>query len=199
LKKEWVERAKIKSKWKAQKRRENITTLRSGNPSLQEGAHSSDDGNEGGRGSPSRLASESSNRDSPEKTHSDSGSQDNADDTENDVMPTPPSLSPPRQRRNRNNKKDLVSQDKINSGDVGKSNDNASLRDLFRKAYSKSSLHTYKSDPLKKGRNAYAQAQSRGRDSLRGAAPGGSGRGQGQPNMKLRMNALLEKIKQDYT
>ena len=65
-----------------------------------------------------------------------------------------------------------------------------SLRDLFRKAYSKESLHTYKSDPLKKRKGGRQQGTGR-----RGnAAPS-----RGQPNMKLRMNAMLEKIKQDYS
>ena len=57
------------------------------------------------------------------------------------------------------------------------------VRELTRKAYSKSSLHTYKSDPLKKyGGSAREKGQ----------------KGSGQPDMKLRMNALLAKIKRDY-
>ena len=64
--------------------------------------------------------------------------------------------------------------------------DDASLRDLFRKAYSRESLHTYKSDPLHRGKGR--PAQHRGRTK---------GTGGGQPDMKLRMNALLEKIKRD--
>jgi len=58
-----------------------------------------------------------------------------------------------------------------------------SLRDLFQKAYSKESLHTYKSHPLKKRRGGRQQSNLM----------------RGQPNMKLRMNAMLEKIKQDYS
>jgi len=64
-----------------------------------------------------------------------------------------------------------------------------SLRDLFRKAYSKESLHTYKSDPLKKRRGG--RQQGTGQRANAAAS-------RGQPNMKLRMNAMLEKIKQDY-
>jgi len=59
----------------------------------------------------------------------------------------------------------------------------ADVRELMREAYSKSTLHTFKSDPLKK----------------RTAPAGRKGEiGKGQPNMKLRMNALLAKIKRDH-
>lgn len=68
-----------------------------------------------------------------------------------------------------------------------------SVRDLMKEAYSRSTLHTFKADPLKKhGRN----------HSGRGGRGGRGGRpdtGRGQPNMKLRMHAMLAKIKQDYT
>ena len=62
--------------------------------------------------------------------------------------------------------------------------DDAPLRELFRKAYSRESLHTYKSDPLHRGK---------GRPALHRGGTKGTRRG--QPDMKLRMNALLEKIK----
>lgn len=56
------------------------------------------------------------------------------------------------------------------------------VRDLTRMAYARESLHTFKADQL--GRHP-----GRGRH--------GQGKGRGQPNMKLRMSALLEKIKMD--
>lgn len=59
------------------------------------------------------------------------------------------------------------------------------LRDLTRQAYSRDTLHTFKSDPLKR-------RKGHGGEGGRGGATG-----KGQPNMKLRMNALLEKIKMD--
>lgn len=62
----------------------------------------------------------------------------------------------------------------------------APLRELFRKAYSRESLHTYKSDPLHRGK---------GRPALHRSGTKRTGRG--QPDMRLRMNALLEKIKRD--
>lgn len=58
-----------------------------------------------------------------------------------------------------------------------------SARQLVKQAHSPSSLHTRKS---KHGRS--------GRDEGR---PDGVGR-RGQPDMKLRMNAILAKIKQNY-
>ena len=62
-----------------------------------------------------------------------------------------------------------------------------SLRERAREAYSRSSLHTFKSGPLQKKRSAgHAGDVQRGR-----------GRGRGQPNMKLRMGVLLEKIKRN--
>lgn len=69
---------------------------------------------------------------------------------------------------------------------LGRGEDDVPLRELFRKAYSRESLHNYKSDPLHRGKGR--PAQHRG---------GTKGTGRGQPDMRLRMNALLEKIKRD--
>lgn len=66
-----------------------------------------------------------------------------------------------------------------------------SLRDIAREAYSQSSLHNYKSDPLNRRR-----IEGRGRDRRTGVP---SGRGKGQPNMKLRIEVMLEKIKRDFS
>lgn len=64
-----------------------------------------------------------------------------------------------------------------------------SLRELRKKAYSHSSLHTYKSDPLRHRNDKNGSSRKVG--STRGKG--------GQPNMKLRMEAMLEKIKRDIT
>jgi len=61
--------------------------------------------------------------------------------------------------------------------------DGGDVRGLMREAYSKSNLHTFRSDPLKR---RAASGKPKGE------------KGKGQPDMKLRMNALLAKIKQDY-
>jgi hypothetical protein len=68
------------------------------------------------------------------------------------------------------------------------------VRDMMREAYSRASLHTYKSDSLHRGRSG----SSRG-DKASYRMTGERGRGKGQPNMKLRMGAMLEKIKRDYS
>jgi len=74
----------------------------------------------------------------------------------------------------------------------GQDPEGSSLRELTKKAYASSSLHNYKSDPLHR-RRGESSAQ-------RGGRGGGRGRGRGgQPNMKLRMNAMLEKIKQSVS
>ena len=64
------------------------------------------------------------------------------------------------------------------------------LRDPARKAYSQSSLHTHKSDPLR--RRKRHGVHGKGQDNA-----GGKER-KGQPNMKLRMDVMLEKIKRDF-
>jgi hypothetical protein len=74
-----------------------------------------------------------------------------------------------------------------------------SLRDMMREAYSPSSLHTYKSDPLGQSRGRGGVSQ-RGRGSrATNSSADERDRGRGQPNMKLRMGAILEKIKRDYS
>ena len=115
LKKDWVEKAKIKSKWKLQKKREDIQT-----------------------------------RVLPEET---------------EVPPEPPKRTTTK----------TITPTTPKPTEEPKPN----LRELTRQAYSTESLHTFKADPLK---------QHKGRIT--------GEKGRGQPNMKLRMNAMLEKIKQ---
>jgi len=74
-----------------------------------------------------------------------------------------------------------------------------SLRELKREAYSASTLHTFKADPLKKNKHQTPGARGHGRGASagsRGGRGGQPGTGRGQPNMKLRMNAMLAEIKQ---
>ena len=76
------------------------------------------------------------------------------------------------------------------------------LRDLERIAYAPASLHSYKSDPLHKHKRKSgdsASASSRGQGRPARGARGGFGARRGQPNIKLRMSAMLERIKRDYT
>ncbi|KZT59761.1 hypothetical protein CALCODRAFT_481265 [Calocera cornea HHB12733] len=61
----------------------------------------------------------------------------------------------------------------------------ARRRARAKAAYGQDTLHTYKSDPLRKQANGGGKGQKRGE------------KGKGQPDMKLRMNALLETIKKN--
>ncbi|KAF8559831.1 hypothetical protein OG21DRAFT_495072 [Imleria badia] len=109
LKKSWIEDHKIRSKWKAQKRREGLT-----------------------------------NKSSPPSP-----------------TPTP-------------------------------SHDKQSLRDLRRIAYSSKPLPTQKANSSRPKRAPGPSHDNRGGKTT-------VGRETGQPNMKLRMNFLLEKIKRDFS
>lgn len=167
LKKAWVETAKIKSKWKAQKRREGILSSHSELEPHEDGADIIDENDKG-------------------------DSVTGAVDLEDTA--TAYSSSPDVKKHG--NKIRTSPYDKSNnaegSANTNKEQDKQSLRDLFRKAYSKESLHTYKS----------GRQQGRGRGRGRGQGGGTEGKAasmRGQPNMKLRMNAMLEKIKQDYS
>ncbi|KAF9519939.1 hypothetical protein BS47DRAFT_1009349 [Hydnum rufescens UP504] len=71
-----------------------------------------------------------------------------------------------------------------------------SLRELMQDAYSRSSLHTFKSDPLH--RRHKGEGTSNGRE--RGVGLNAAGRtGRGQPDMRKRMGALLAQIKSTTT
>ncbi|KAF9452272.1 hypothetical protein P691DRAFT_795236 [Macrolepiota fuliginosa MF-IS2] len=192
LKQEWVEKAKIKSKWKAQKRREGIAPLHPGVTPREE--QNGDNGSEGFGHSGS---------DSESQAQSDSLSDNESSNAANDSVSVPPPRTPkplpPKKRKLHDSDLPSTLHNKNNSANTGKDGgddgDELSLRDLFQKAYSRSSLHTYKSDPLKRRRNDQTQGRGFSRGGRGGAA---SARGRGQPNMKLRMNAMLEKIKRDH-
>jgi hypothetical protein len=127
LKKEWVAKQKIKSKWKAQKRRDCIVTQQ---PEIRD----------------------------------DRGIPDESDEQGQHISESV--LKEPVQR-----------QDAPSGG--------PSLRELQRQAYSPASLHHYKSHPLHRSHKAEISGNDR--------------RGGGQPDMRKRMSAMLEKIKRDYT
>ncbi|EAU88210.1 hypothetical protein CC1G_03882 [Coprinopsis cinerea okayama7 len=200
LKKAWVEKAKIKSKWKAEKRK---LYAEGGIPKMPWEIEGDQDDEE----------AETVEKDEDEETEwggvgADSDSSKSGD--EDDLEPLPPTGSPPNtrsgqggrqrgssKRDSRNaqpyldgsNKRPRNRGDKKADGSDDEEPRQPTLRDLKREAYSRSTLHTYKSDPLRK----------RGAMSNRGRGRGGfeRGKGRGQPNMKLRMNVMLEKIKRD--
>ncbi|KAK0210619.1 hypothetical protein DFS33DRAFT_305976 [Desarmillaria ectypa] len=154
LKQEWVFKAKIKSKWKAEKR---------------------------------KMAAVSAGDDKDmQDVDSDSGasSKTQEDSKENQQLslepPAPPSCT------KSVTQKSTVPEQTISSRPP------VSVREIKRTAYSKSTLHSYKADPFNKRKSGSVRGQS-----FKGDHDRNGNRGRGQPNMKLRMNAMLEKIKRD--
>ncbi|KAF8894680.1 hypothetical protein BD779DRAFT_1669150 [Infundibulicybe gibba] len=183
LKQKWVETVKIKSKWKAQRRKEGAV------------AGPMNDGSEAGSG---EVAS---NDDAQESEEDEQNSDEDVNEPtkESDAASGPSSrptishaksyMHPSQKERRQAQLPRRAERSKNNSNPSElQPTQTTSLRDLTREAYSKSSLHTYKSDPL----NRRSGPGSRGKDRRRGG-------GRGQPNMKLRMDAMLEKIKRDLT
>jgi len=161
-----VDTKKVKSKWKAEKRKEGLV---GGADSTAERRQQSGDIREEG-------SFENSNEDEANE------GQESQDD-EQVVMP---SKQPPNQTHMHTSRTEPARKED-------------SLRDMMREAYSSSSLHTYKSDPLRQSRGRGGSSQ-RGRGSrATNSSVDERGRGRGQPNMKLRMGAILEKIKRDYS
>jgi hypothetical protein len=171
LKKAWVEKNKIKSKWKAQKKKEHLaTSSKLDLPVYDEEEKGQDDRDD------VQLAVEISGEQPrphlhPSRAH---------------IHPEPPfKHSKARIPNVASTKKQKVSREDSQAMEV------PSLRELKREAYSQSALHTLKSDPLKKREQGKRGGGSRGRGN------GFVEKGRGQPNMKLRMNVMLEKIKQN--
>jgi hypothetical protein len=218
LKQAWVEKTKIKSKWKHEKRKlqgegivaklpwEIAKEYEEGQKmdQDQEGVEQNEEGEEewGGTG----LNSEANEM----RTEKDE-SQNNPDlhKPTNKRPPESESSRPEKDLKSRqfsssnrtNHDRRNIRSKRPTAGDdddsVSKEPAQPSLRDLKREAYSRETLHTFKSDPLHKrpsqGRGGRG-FPDRGRGSGRGR---GGPPGRGQPDMKLRMNVMLEKIKRD--
>jgi len=170
LKKAWVEKTKIKSKWKAQKKKEDLAT--------------------------------SSKLDLP--VYNEEEREDNSRSDWDEVQlavevlgeQPRPHLHPSRAhihpelpvKHSKARIPEAAPTKKPKTLEDSQAVEPPSLRELKRKAYSQSTLHTFKSDPLKK----------RDQGKRVGGSNGFTERGKGQPNMKLRMSIMLEKIKQDF-
>lgn len=151
LKATWVANTKIKSKWKAQKRKEDAISAETNDEAFESG----------------------------EREDSDS-------EPEPPAEPKAPHPGP-----------DQGTSQKRRSEEPGlQAPSNPSLRDLTREAYSRSSLHTFKTGLGQRGGPRGTPHTRRRGNEGRGNPRGETGRG--QPNMKLRINAMLEKIKQDF-
>jgi hypothetical protein len=174
LKKAWVEKTKIKSKWKAQKKKEGLATSSKLDLPVYDEEERDQDSSRSDCDDV-QLAVEISDEQPrlhlhPSRAH---------------IHPEIPVKHPKvRIPDVPPTKKQKVSED-------SQAVKPPSLRELKREAYSQSTLHTFKSDPLKKHDKGKRVGGSRGRSNAF------IERGKGQPNMKLRMNAMLEKIKQD--
>ncbi|KAJ7751989.1 hypothetical protein B0H16DRAFT_1838932, partial [Mycena metata] len=150
LKQAWVQNTKLKSKWKAEKRKEGIAA-----PHREKGDE--------------------------DEVEDAEGFEAEAKEPESKTAPTPPTRPPPSKKGGRRKQPDPPE---------AESSAMPTLRDRAREAYSRASLHTYRSDP-------FGKRQRGGKD---GTTTGRGQRGiRGQPDMKKRMDVLLETIKRDFT
>ncbi|KAI0636910.1 hypothetical protein C8Q77DRAFT_533559 [Trametes polyzona] len=188
LKRSWVEVQKIKSKWKAQKRKEGLVGSRSQLEDLVDAPE--DRADEHDDEQPDDAVSRSSEADSASEESEEESEDGESEDESADEAPStsksrtgrshPPTAKNPKRRARE------------------ETQEKPSLRELQRQAYSKASLHNHKSRPLNRHKGP---ATSAGRGGGRGGGDRGAprGRGRGQPDMGLRMKAMLEKIKQNMS
>lgn len=187
MKKAWVDKQKLKSKWKAEKRREGLGTV------------------------PTRPGDDLVESLDDDDASNNSEAEDNPTSEKDLPGPskTPPATveAPPWSAGGNAKEKGKRKARDPPSRPQGEDN-KVDLRELRKQAYAASSLHSHKADPLHRrtgqprgrgqsvGRGGRGRG-SHGRDSdVRG---GGRGGGRGQPDMRLRMNMMLEQIKQNYT
>jgi hypothetical protein len=176
LKKQWVIKQKTKSKWKAQKHREGIVTQR--DASSRSGALSD----------PLKPPQSSVVREERDlRVESD---EEQGDEPHNSSGDEPVSIAPVQ------TKKQTIRHQEEDVARAG-----PSLRELQRQAYSPASLHHYKSRPLhhSKGGNHGATVPGSSRKKAIGGDTRNRSQRGGQPDMRLRMSAMLEKIKRDYS
>ncbi|KAF9533451.1 hypothetical protein CPB83DRAFT_889957 [Crepidotus variabilis] len=179
FKKAWIEKAKIKSQWKAQKKKEGLAERSKLDIPVYDEQDDSDDESEEGQGplapspSPPPWALEEDVRESQLRAS-------------NENQPHRARSDHKGKATRRDERQDPAKKRKVQSEGEGghEKREGDNVRELMREAYSIESLHTFKADPLKR---RTATGRQRGE------------KGRGQPNMKLRMNAMLAKIKQDYT
>ena len=164
-----MEKTKIKSKWKAQKKKEDLATSSKLDLPVY-GEEERDQDNTRSDRDGVQLAVEISGEQPRQHLHP-SRAHIHPELPVKHSKPRIPEVAPTKKKKSEDNSQALQP---------------PSLRELKREAYSQSTLHTFKSDPLKK------------RDQVGGRGNRFIESGKGQPNMKLRMNVMLEKIKQDF-
>ena len=190
-----MEVQKIKSKWKAQKRKEGLIQER---PAISAEEDIEDHGGEyktGKEQEKEEVASESSHQD--EDVGERNAESNDMDDDIEAGMDIAKQKQLQRQRYGNKGKETMRGHVLLNKKRAEKRRPKAedpakpSLRELTSLAYSRSSLHTFKSKYHGQEQNGQGRNRSRGHGTQ-------SGRGRGQPDMRLRMNAMLEKIKRDF-
>ncbi|KAA1469532.1 hypothetical protein DENSPDRAFT_879004 [Dentipellis sp. KUC8613] len=150
FKREWVEKQKIKSKWKAQKRKEGIVTRRDAASSSTHKAPEEDQSATMEDDPVESNASGSSEASEEGDAAMESDASEDSVERDSEGLSIR-SLSPPRTHPR--------------DQPPPKEEDSLSLRELQNLAYSRSTLHHYKSDPLHRSRGrggsrAEAEAQS---------------------------------------
>ncbi|KAF8309830.1 hypothetical protein DL93DRAFT_2099797 [Clavulina sp. PMI_390] len=222
LKEEWIIKQRIKNAYRAQKRRGEESSGKPAFPNLDrsspseavmeeglavEDNNSGDDAENDDSESESSVAGPSrgqnrrshspparepvSNASHPSKSKDKGplGAQTKASQSSKPTRPSGRNNSRPHTLHKRNH----ASQSRQAGSGGDADAESARIRELVKEAYSPSSLHTFKSDPLKKRGNRDASSTSnRGRGGGRGGRGGTTGRG--QPDMRKRMGALLAQI-----
>ncbi|KAL1748068.1 hypothetical protein HDZ31DRAFT_60602 [Schizophyllum fasciatum] len=229
LRRDWIETRKLKSKWRAQKRREGLVKPRSDRESDGEertaAADPHDDGQDDDEGE------DSSGHDS-ENSDEEGQDGDNLDKEREDAPPQTLSHALRRSRghllktargRGQEHLAQAPSRGQSSRGQKPSRGQHLSrdhhpsrasthrphpdeppapeptLRERARAAYHPDALHTHKAGRGGRGGGGETGRGGRGGERGRGGEWRRGGRsGRGQPNMALRMEVMLEKIKRDY-
>lgn len=216
LKKQSIDRIKLKAKWKNQKRKEGETF---GRLNLSLGLEPTEAEDDVEMKETAHLSVAEGEHTPDTEPQTDTGILTDAKSTASDTRPKTLHKKSGAEKQRRNEQSSLSAKargkkraregedvgDEDGDGEREKGDKKPTLRDLEEKAYSRKSLHSYKADPLHRRRDAVIP------NSERGSRGGGRGRGRGayekrarnetgrgQPNMKYRMEAMLERIKRDY-
>ncbi|KAF9009399.1 hypothetical protein BDQ17DRAFT_1397712 [Cyathus striatus] len=167
LKKTWVETAKIRSKWKAEKRKQKLAEeSKSDLPKYNNEGDDEENGDNENSNVDERVESQNNSENEGSSEEKESPNVVQAPTSHHTIHPSRAQIKPKRGPKLEPTRlSNLKQKEKGNEEQL-------SVRELTRLAYSSSTLHTYKKRKRKGG-------------------------GRGQPDMKLRMNAMLAKIKQD--
>jgi len=180
LKRDWITKQKTKSKWKAQKHREGIVTQRD---ALSRSGTLSD---------PFRTPQSAVVREERSTRADEAEIDEETDGSHNSSGDEPALISPVQKDKQKMRRQE---EDVANAG--------PSLRELQRQAYSPAALHHHKSHPLHHSKGRIGTHDARIHGSSQKKANAGESRNRsrrgGQPDMRLRMSAMLEKIKRDYS